>query len=132
MDRVLPDGAEALRELLQAVTPLTQLVGTRVGITLQSTEPAIRLTLQGGNLAYEEGTPLVLVESWGRSNAPDDGSASLIARRLVAAAPSMRGPVTDGVVLGVAVEGGVSSSPDAQTRRPRALMSVRLVVGPAT
>jgi hypothetical protein len=133
MPDLLPDPLEVLRlYLVRADSPLRQYVANRVGVTLTGGEPAIRLTENGGTVGQGEGQPVVLVECWGRSNVPDDGTASRIARELAADVEGtrMRGWWADGFCAGAAVDGGISDSPDPTTRRPRKLLTVRLVTTP--
>ncbi len=129
-DRLLPEPREALRLLLRELPSLTPVVGTRIGVTLADDRPSIRLSNQGGKNSYEWLEALVLVECWGKANAPDDGAASLTARTIIAELPRLRGPVAGGYVAGVHNEGGYSDSYDPQTKRPRVMMSVRLYAGP--
>ena len=70
----------------------------------------------------------VLVECWGVL--PDDGSASQLAQEVAKAVESMVGEFAGGYVAGAGVEGGPSDSPDPQTDRPRALLTVKLLTYP--
>lgn len=133
MPELLPDPLEVLRLYSVRVdSPLRPDAGTRVGVTLSSGEPSIRLTENGGSVGQGEAQPVVLVEFWGRSNAPDDGTASRMARTFAADVEGtrMRGEWAGGWCAGAAVEGGISDSPDPTTRRPRKLLTVRLVTTP--
>lgn len=122
----LGDPGEALRTFLRSRTAVTAVTETRIAISLSSSEPSIRYSLAAGHAAYAEHDPLFLVECWGRGNAPDDGTAHRLALAVAEEVEPMRGSWGGCWVAGAAVEGGPTDSPDPQTSRPRALLTVRL------
>lgn len=122
----LGDPGEALRTFLRSRTAVTAITGTRISIALSSSEPSIRYSLAGGRAAYAEHDPLVLVECWGRGNATDDGTAKRLGLEVAEAVETFRGSWGGCWVAGASVEGGPTDSPDPQTERPRALLTVRL------
>lgn len=122
----LGDPGEALRLFLRSRQAVTALAGTRISIALSSAEPSIRYSVAGGAAAYSEHNPLFLVECWGRGNATDDGTAGKLGREVAEAVEALRGSWGDCYVAGASVEGGPTDSPDPQTNRPRALLTVRL------
>lgn len=133
MSDLLPDPREALRLFLNERKPglPAGVSDLHVGVSIEGAGNCVRLTQAGGVEGWDDGQPLVLVESWGKgANAPDDGSAALVARWVALQVESMRGAYAGGYVAGAAPEGGISDSPDQQTKRPRALLTVRLQTAP--
>jgi hypothetical protein len=122
----LGDPGEALRLFLRSRGAVTALSGTRISVKLDSGDPSIRYSLAGGRAAWGEHDPLMLVECWGRANATDDGTAHRMAREVAEAVEGLRGSWGGCWVAGASVESGPSDSPDPQTSRPRALVTVRL------
>lgn len=124
---MLLDAGEAWRQFIVSRQPVKDIVATRVGITLQGTEPAIRYAVVGGSVGYpDEGDPRLQVECWGRSNVPDDGTASRLARTVVDEAQHMHGSYAGGWVAGCTVEGHPFQSNDPTTNRPRWIVHVVL------
>lgn len=130
MPEVLPIPVEVLRLALRERSSVTDLAGTRIGVELGGSEPSVRLSHVGGPTGWGEGSPLVLVECWGRANAPDDGSAATLAQRIAAEVETLRGEYAGGWLAGAGVEGGPADSPDPRSSRPRVQLTVRLATYP--
>lgn len=126
----LGDPGEALRLYLDSQEPVTAIVADRISVALSSSEASIRLSLVGGRAAYSEHDPLFLVECWGRGGAPDDGVSRRLALEVAEAVEGLRGSWGGCWVAGAIVETGPSDSPDAQTKRPRSLLTIRLLCYP--
>jgi hypothetical protein len=118
-DALTPDAVEAVRVFLGSRPSVTAIAGARIGVGLSSPEPSIRLSLTAGDYPLPGvGAPLVQVECWGRSGM-DDGSASLLARTVVAEVSGMPDAAVDGYPF---------DSPDAATDRARQIVMVRALV----
>lgn len=129
-DQVLPDPIECVRLWATSRPRITELVETRIGISLSSDQASIRLAVIGGQHAPELGDPLLQLECWGAANQLDDGSASTIARTVLAEIPTLRGVWAGGRVVGAAVDSWPYASPDPKTSRPRYVLTLRLVIAP--
>lgn len=131
MPDVLPDPLECLRLFLRERPAVTALTGTRISVALDGSNVSIRLSEAGGASSYADGSPLILVECWGRGGgAVDDGKAGDLARIVAAEVESMRGSYAGGHVAGASMEGGISDSPDPVSKRPRKLLTIRLSTQP--
>jgi hypothetical protein len=130
MTEVLPDGGEAFRLFLLSRPEVTELVGSNVGVALTTSGLAVRYASAGGSLGYGEGSALLLVDYWGKANAPDDGGASKLGRRVCAAVQDMRGIWGDAWVAGAVAEGWPADAPDQVTKRPRQQSTIRLELYP--
>lgn len=130
MSEKLPDAGEAFRLFLRSRTAVNTIAGTRIGVSIEGTAPCVRYSIAGGRIGFGEGSPLLLVEAWGRSNAPDDGAASDLARTVCAEVEQMRGFWGDAFVAGAGVETWPADAPDAVSKRPRQQFTVRLEIYP--
>lgn len=129
----LPDPRECLRLYLREQTGvIQQKAGTRIGVALSSSEPAVRISSAGGPTGHDWAEPLLLVECWGKANVPDDGTAGDLARAVADSVDRMRGEYAGGWVAGAGVESGPADSPDPRTARPRQQLTVRLQTAPLT
>lgn len=128
MFALLPDPDQAVVTFLAAHVALTPLHGGRVGTQLAAGElPALRVSSLGGTQPWPwQAVMGFQIESWGG----DRGQANLLARTVEAAVYDMRGPVTGGRVVGVAVALSLLWSPDEDTDRPRYLSQVDLTIYP--
>lgn len=127
-DALLPDPGEQFRTWASGRTAITAITGTRIGISLATgTAAAIRYAVAGGGYdAPGAGSPLLQVECWGKSGSPDDGTAWLLARTVIAELPTFLGDFAGGLVAGAAAEYPFAS-PDPTTSRPRVIVQVRFV-----
>lgn len=130
-DVLLPDPGEAFRLWAVSRPAVTNIAGQRVSVALAGSAAAIRyVDLGGPEGAYGEAQALLQVECWGQANAPDDGTASLLARTVAVEVEQFRGVWGDAWVAGAAVDGRPYDSPDQQTARPRKIMTVRINLYP--
>lgn len=132
-DPLSPDDGEALRLWLRSETTVTAVVGTRIGITLTGSEPAIRLAPIGGrNLGGGAVSARWQVECWGRANTPDDGTTGALAREVMRLAPNFVG--TYATTPPARVSGAAAdkpySQPDPTTGRPRHIVEVSFIATP--
>jgi hypothetical protein len=131
-ERVAPDAGEALRLALRAQPVITAITGTRVGLTLTGSDPAIRYALLPGGRNHGGGaaSARLQVECWGRGNgAPDDGTADDLARTVVSVLTGMVGTYGQARVHGVSADAPYRSD-DTTTGRPRAIVGVSITVSP--
>lgn len=124
---LLPDPGEAFRLFASAQPELAALVGTRVSTKLGGAAAAIRYAVLSGAAGYDEASPGLQVECWGPGGAGDDGTASRIARTVLAVLPRMRGEYGEGWVAGAVADGHPFDAPDPTTERPRQIVTVRLL-----
>lgn len=127
-----PDGGEALRVWLRSLTSIAPTVGTRVGLTLTGTAPAIRYAQigPGANLSGGAAAYAYQIEVWGPGgNVADDGTTDTVARRIVSETPGFVG------IIGSATVNGASArmpyrADDPETARPRSIVEVTFVIAP--
>lgn len=130
-ERVSPNAGEALRLALRAQPTVTAICGTRIGLTLTGTDPAIRYVLTGGDY-YGGGaaSARLQVECWGRGGqVPDDGTADNLAATVVSVLTGMVGTYGDARVHGVSAAYPYRSD-DATSGRPRAIVNVTITLSP--
>jgi hypothetical protein len=109
-----------------------------VSTHLQGPDVQIRLAAAGGQIGPNPGQslPRVQVECWGRGGtagggAPvDDGTASQLARTVLADLPTGGVSVSGGVVAGAWADGHPFESDDPSTGRPRWIVQLRLDLFP--
>lgn len=123
-DALLPDVDRIIGEHLRSNALVTALVGTRSSEVLSTTLPAIRYAVTATpKRGPEEWAPTAQVECW----AVTDAAARRIARAVVAAVASLPGARTTGHVA-AAEATNAFSSPDPDTKRPRVIVLVDLLV----
>lgn len=128
MFALLPDLDQELIDFLTSHASLSPLHGGRVSTTLQSgSAVSVRVSGLGGTQPWPwETTAEYQVESWGGTQQ----QANTLDRTILAAVYDMRGPVTGGYVVGVAVTLRSLWSPDETTGRPRYISHVQLTATP--
>ena len=132
-DALAPDAGEALRAWLGSVTAVTAVVGSRIGLSLTGPDPAIRYAQlgPGTNIGGGAVSARYQVECWGAGNgAVDDGTANLLARRIMSAVPDWHGMMGAVRVSGAAA-GYPYPEPDRATGRPRWIVEVEFVAAAA-
>lgn len=126
-DQLLPDVGEQFRLWALSRPAIVAIVGDRISVKLTGVNPSIRYAVASGTvLAPASGDPLLQVECWGTANAEDDGTASQLARTVIADLPTFIGSWAGGNVAG-ADAGYPIDSPDPTTNRPRQIVQIRLV-----
>lgn len=127
MYSLLPDLDQELIDFLRDQSSLSPLHGGRVGTSLQSTLPSLRIASLGGTQRWPwDGTSEYQIEAWGGTQA----QANTLIRTVIAAIYDMRGAVTGGWVITVAVVLRPLWSPDETTGRPRYLCQVSIRATP--
>lgn len=132
---VAPDPLEVYRLFLLTCPDVVAITGQRVSVTLSGPEPAVRLAAVGGAPGQYPGhsIPRLQVEAWGhgavRGDPVDDGTASRLARTLVACLPDGEVITAKGTIAAAWVDGLPFASPDPQGRA-RYIVQVRLDLYP--
>lgn len=126
-EQLLPDPVEQFIAWAATRTAITTIAGDRISINAPGPQPGIRVELVSGTHDQPGvGAPLLQVGCWGRGNAADDGTASLLARTVVAEIDTFVGEFAGGKVAG-ADASYPFSSPDPITNRPRHIVQVRVL-----
>ena len=131
-DPLSPDAGEALRTWLRSESEVTAITGTRVGLSLTGSEPAIRYALVTGDNRVGAGVGMVRyqVECWGRGGgAPDDGKSLELARIVMRLTPKFCGVFNGATVAGASAR-YPTSNPDDTTNRPRHIVEVSFIATP--
>lgn len=128
-----PDAGEVLRLWLRSLSAITATVGTRVGLSLTGTAPAIRYAQigPGRNLGGGSISVRYQIECWGAGGgAVDDGTSDNLARTIMS---EREGFV--GIIGGARVSGADMSYPyrqdDAASGRPRNIVEATFVASPS-
>lgn len=119
------DAGEALRLFLSSMDTIKADTGSRISLSLTGDAPAIRYALLGHvPLGPGAGSSRFQVECWGRGGGVvDDGTASRLARAVIAAVPHLFGVWAGANVAGAAVSNAYTSA-DVTTGRPRVIVEV--------
>jgi hypothetical protein len=127
---LLPSAVGVFIEWCKANTDLLAVHGGRVGTRLNATLPAVRATRIGGTPDQESwvDSPEVQVECW----AADDPTAERLARQVVAALPTIRGPKSYGRVATFEVTSGPFWAPDDPnlSTNARYIFTIRMLTTP--
>lgn len=131
-DPLEPDAGEALRAWLGSETEITAVTGTRIGISLTGSDPAIRYALVTGDNRVGAGVGIVRyqVECWGKgAGAPDDGTSYSLARKVMRLVPKFCGTFAGATVSGASAR-YPTSNPDTTSNRPRHIVEVSFIATP--
>lgn len=131
-DPLSPDAGEALRAWLGSETEVTAVTGTRIGISLTGSAPAIRYGLITGDNRVGAGVGMVRyqVECWGAGGgAPDDGTSLQLALKVMRLTPKFCGTFAGAKVAGASAR-YPSANPDTTSNRPRHIVEVSFIATP--
>jgi hypothetical protein len=126
---LLPSSAVVIISWLNRITELTAITYDRIGTKLDSVLPAVRVQRVGGSSREPwRDAPVVQIECW----APDERTADLMSRIVVAALPTLRGTYGTGKVWAYEIDSGPFWSADDVnlSTNVRYIMSIRLLTTP--
>jgi hypothetical protein len=129
-EAVGPDTGEVLRAFLGSKTAITNIVGSRIGIAILGTAPAIRYTLLTNvTIGGGASTARYQVECWGTEGAPDDGTTDLLARTIISVMRDMNGSIGGATVSGAWADNAMRQD-DTTTNRPRHILDIAFTARP--